>query len=83
MSVGEMCEQKHTFESDVYMLPQPGVDTIRGGIFRDRIVLQPTATGESIKVLAGIHGPIHFTQNRPRYKLEGDKKTKTSPTESK
>lgn len=61
------CVGKHTFESDVYMLPQPRVDAIRGGIFRDRVILKPTATGETIEVIAGVNGPIHFTQNRPRY----------------
>lgn len=27
-----------TFESDVYMLPQPGVDAVRGGVLGDRVL---------------------------------------------
>jgi len=58
---------EHTFESEVDILSQPRVDAERGGVFGDRVVLQPTAAGETIEVLAGVNGLIHFTQNRPRY----------------
>ncbi|TNN61376.1 hypothetical protein EYF80_028393 [Liparis tanakae] len=44
-----------------------GVDAEGGGVFGDRVVLQPTAAGETIEVLAGVNGLVYFTQNRPRY----------------
>lgn len=42
-----------TFKPDVHMLPQPGVDAIRGGVFWDRVLLQPATAGEGVEVIAG------------------------------
>lgn len=63
------------------MLPQPGVDAVRGGIFRNGVVLQPTATGVRVEVIAGVHGLIYLTQDGPRYEVGEEKKRKTVSAE--
>lgn len=54
-----------TFQPDVHVLPQPGVDAVRGGVFWDWVLLQPAAAGEAVEVIAGADGLLHFTQYRP------------------
>lgn len=59
---------KHTFETDVYFLSQPRVDPIGRGIFGNRVLLYPAATGELVEVFTGVNGLIHFAENGPGWK---------------
>lgn len=59
---------KHTFETDVYFLSQPGVDSVGGGIFGNGVLLYPAATGVGVEVLAGVNGRVHFAENGPGWK---------------
>lgn len=51
-----------TFEPDVHMLPQPGIDAVRGGVFWDWVLLQPAAAGVGVEVIAGADRLVHFIQ---------------------
>lgn len=76
---GEGCASERTFESQVDVLSQPRVDPVRRRVFGDRVLLQPTAAGEPVEVLAGVNGAIHFTHDGPRCEEGGGKRSRRDP----
>lgn len=72
---------KHTFKTDVYFLSQPRVDPIGGGIFRNRVLFYPAATGERVEVVAGVNGLIHFVEDGAGWKETTQKRSLVSAGE--
>lgn len=63
-----------TFQLDVHILPQPRVDAVAGGIFRNGIVLYPASTGVLEEVIAGGSTAVHLAEDRARcHKRQKDK----------